>query len=87
MRLPHPIPYQGSKRWIAKSLLHFFPKRIGTLFEPFAGSAAVTLAASHCESASSFQLSDINAPLMTLWNAIIESPESLVNDYERLWQQ
>jgi hypothetical protein len=40
MKTPHPIPYQGSKRHIAKYILPFFPQEINTLIEPFAGYAA-----------------------------------------------
>ena len=45
MRIPHPIPYQGSKRGIAEAILAYFPQHVTRLIEPFAGSAAVTLAA------------------------------------------
>jgi len=45
MKVPHPIPYQGSKRNLAKYILPFFPQDVGTLFEPFAGSAAISIAA------------------------------------------
>jgi DNA adenine methylase len=45
MRVPHPISYQGSKRNVAPAILGCFPPRVGTLIEPFAGSAAFTLAA------------------------------------------
>ena len=34
MKIPHPIPYQGSKRGLAKYILPFFPLDIQTLFEP-----------------------------------------------------
>ncbi|MCK4459049.1 MAG: DNA adenine methylase, partial [Methanosarcinales archaeon] len=44
-RVPHPIPYQGSKRNIARTILSFFPHQFDTLVEPFAGSAAISLAA------------------------------------------
>ncbi len=37
MKVPHPIPYQGSKRNLAKCILQFFPYDIQTLFEPFSG--------------------------------------------------
>ena len=37
MGAPHPIPYQGSKRNIAKFILPFFPGHINKLIEPFAG--------------------------------------------------
>src|SRR5438445_6593435 len=45
MRVPQPFPYQGSKRNLAPAILGFFPEGVGTLIEPFAGSAAITLAA------------------------------------------
>jgi hypothetical protein len=30
MRVPHPIPYQGSKRNLAPAILGYFPERVGT---------------------------------------------------------
>jgi len=45
MRVPHPIPYQGSKRNLASAILSHIPAKVAALIEPFAGSAAVTLAA------------------------------------------
>ena len=52
MNVPHPIPYQGSKRGIARLILKYFPDDVDTLIEPFAGSAAVSLAvANHQTSA------------------------------------
>jgi len=38
MKIPHPIPYQGSKRNLASQILRFFPDEINRLVEPFAGS-------------------------------------------------
>ena len=49
MRVPHPIPYQGSKRNLAPAILGYFPGGVATLIEPFAGSAALTLATAHHE--------------------------------------
>ncbi|MGV0005087.1 MAG: DNA adenine methylase [Candidatus Porifericomitaceae bacterium WSBS_2022_MAG_OTU9] len=43
--LPHPFPYQGSKRGIAKLILPYFPVLAARLVEPFCGSAAVSIAA------------------------------------------
>ncbi len=45
MGVPHHIPFQGSKRNLAPAILGYFAERVGTLIEPFAGSAALTLAA------------------------------------------
>jgi DNA adenine methylase len=85
MRVPHPIPYQGSKRNIARFILSFLPHQAGTLVEPFAGSAAVSLAAAGYGRASRFHLNDINEPLMALWREIIYSPTAIADGYEKLW--
>lgn len=85
MYTPHPIPYQGSKRNIAKFILPFFLHEIGTLIEPLAGSAAVSIAAACYGKASRFHLNDINKPLMALWQEIINNPATVANSYEYLW--
>ena len=85
-RIPHPIPYQGSKRNLAPAILGFFPPDVGTLIEPFAGSAALTLAAAARGLAEGYVINDLNQPLVELWRAIIESPEKLAHQYEVLWR-
>ncbi len=85
MRLPHPIPYQGSKRIIASQLLSFFPPDSSRLVEPFAGSAAVSIAAAYHGKASRFHLNDLNEPLMRLWKEIIDNPMQIAAAYTQLW--
>jgi len=85
MQIPHPIPYQGSKRKIARKILEFFPYEVGRLVEPFAGSAAITIAAAAYGKASSFWINDIDEALMHLWEQIINNPLQIANAYERLW--
>lgn len=87
MRVPHPIPYQGSKRGIAEAILAYFPQRVERLVEPFAGSAAVTLAAAARCRADRFWLNDLNEPLMHLWDAIIHQPTQIADAYEHLWRE
>ena len=70
MSVPHPIPYQGSKRSLAKQILQYIPDNTTRLIEPFAGSAAISLAVAYHGKAPDFILNDINAPLMTLWQMI-----------------
>lgn len=86
-KLPHPIPYQGSKRNLAPSILPYFPKNINILYEPFAGSAAISIAASAEGRAQSYYLSDLNTPLINLWQEIINTPEELIAQYELLWNE
>jgi DNA adenine methylase len=87
MRVAHPIPYQGSKRNIAEFILRFFPQEFDTLIEPFAGSAAISLAAACYGKVSRFHINDVNKPLMDLWHEIIHNPERISNNYENLWHE
>ena len=87
MRVPHPIPYQGSKRNIAPEILRYFPDRIDALHEPFAGSAAISLAAAARGLAQRFWLNDLNKPLMDLWRVIINHPDRIARQYKALWEE
>lgn len=86
MKVPHPIPYQGSKRSLASQILAYFPERIDTLIEPFAGSGAITLAAAAGGLAERFHLNDLNEPLIELWRMIVEEPSKLAKQYEIIWR-
>lgn len=83
--IPHPIPYQGSKRGLAQSICQHVPAEVDTLFEPFAGSAAITLYAARHQLARQFVIGDSLSPLMELWQRIIGHPEATAKEYERLW--
>ena len=86
LRAPHPIPYQGSKRLLAPAILAYLPKSPVRLLEPFAGAAAISIAAVLKGRADRVVLNDINEPLMRLWESIIESPETIAKAYARLWK-
>ena len=85
--IPHPFPYQGSKRGIARCILTHFPSAVRCLIEPFCGSSAVSIAAAAHGLANRFWLNDLNVPLMDLWTEILERPNKLVDDYEKLWNE
>src|SRR2546428_8714701 len=82
MKRPHPIPYQGSKRNLDAQSLAFCPQGINTLMEPFAGSAAITLAAAARGLARRYLINDLNEALMELWGMIIQEPQKLAKQYE-----
>jgi len=84
--IPHPIPYQGSKRLIAHTILAYCPRSIARLVEPFAGSAAVSLAAAARRQSESFWLNDAHTPLIKLWREILNRPEALAEAYANLWE-
>jgi DNA adenine methylase len=85
MNVPHPIPYQGSKRGIASYILKYFPGDVETLIEPFAGSAAVSLAVACHRKARRFAINDVNEPLIKLWDQMINHPQKIAAAYEKLW--
>ncbi|MFZ4704315.1 MAG: DNA adenine methylase, partial [Candidatus Methylumidiphilus sp.] len=85
--IPHPIQYQGSKRNLAPVILRYFPKGISRLVEPFAGSAAISVAAAAQGLATKFWVNDLNQPLVELLNLVAEKPEELAAFYEQLWNQ
>src|SRR4030042_1616532 len=87
MNIPHPIPYQGSKRALASKILEFFPDTVETLFEPFAGSAAISLAAAITKKAKKFHINDLNSPLIDLWKKIVYYPHEISSEYELLWRK
>ena len=84
--VPHPIPYQGSKRLLAAAILAHIPcGRFTRLVEPFAGSAAVTLAAAANKRFESYVIADVLQPLAEIWQRIITDPAPLADEYESLW--
>jgi DNA adenine methylase len=84
-RLPHAIPYQGSKRTLAPLIAPFVPPNIRTWFEPFAGSAAMTIYAAHHALADRFVIADSLEPMVDLWRAIIGEPDRVAAEYAALW--
>lgn len=86
-RVPHPIPYQGSKRYLAGKILSYFPASVKRLVEPFAGSGAISLATAYYGLADAFWLNDAHVPLMDLWRDILDKPEGLSSRYARLWRE
>ena len=85
--VPHPFPYQGSKRYLANAIIPLIPDGTSRLIEPFCGSAAVSVAARYTHKISQVVLADINAPLVELWNAIIDTPDALAEEYGRMWDE
>lgn len=83
--LPHPIQYQGSKRQLAARILKYFPDDVQTLYEPFAGSAAISIAAAAHGMAQNFSINDLNQPLAKLLRSMVENPQSTSDAYGSVW--
>ncbi len=83
--LPHAIQYQGSKRNLASEILKYLPNTLERLVEPFAGTAAISIAASNKGVTQNFWLNDINQPLVKLLELIVEKPETIADAYREIW--
>ena len=86
LTIPQVMPYQGSKRRIAKYILKYFPDRIERMVEPFAGSAAISVHAVVNLKVEKVWLNDAHEPLMRLWDEILCNPSRLALGYARLWR-
>jgi DNA adenine methylase len=80
-----PIPYQGSKRSLAPRICQLIPEGVDTLYEPFAGSAAITIYAATHGLAEKFVIGDSFGVLIDLWEMIIEHPTELSEKYSEIW--
>lgn len=86
-KAPHVIPYQGSKRKLAGEILSYMNFEIDTLYEPFVGSGAITLAAAANQKAKKFVVADKLEPLTELWQLIINNHETLIEKYSKRWNE
>lgn len=86
-KMPHIVQYQGSKRILAPQILQYMPHSFDRLIEPFAGMAAISIAASYENRTNSFHMNDLNAPLMDMLQCAVEHPKKLVDAYSRVWEE
>lgn len=87
MAIPHPVQYQGSKRNLAPDILKFLPAKVERLVEPFAGTAAISVAASWNLISQKFWINDLNQPLVELLELIVEQPSAIAGAYTEIWNQ
>ena len=86
-KAPHVIPYQGSKRKLAEDILSYMNFDIDTMYEPFVGSGAITLAAAANKKARKYVVADKLEPLAELWKLIIDDPDRLAEECSKLWNE
>jgi len=86
-RIPHMVQYQGSKRILAPQILQYMPRKFNRLFEPFAGMAAITIAAAKEKRADQYYINDINKPIVCLLQTAINTPNYLIERYTKIWEE
>lgn len=85
--IPQAFPYQGSKRKLAPAIVECVPPDTDRLIEPFAGSAAISVATAWANRARRFWINDAHEALVALWRRIIHDPDGLSQDYHRIWDE
>jgi len=83
--IPHPIPYQGSKRKLAPVIYSVIPRNIRCFYEPFAGSAAMTLFMAGNNAAERFVVGDKFPSIIKLWEMIVNNPHQVIDEYSTIW--
>lgn len=86
MRLPHPIPYQGSKRRLAPIISNYIPRTLDTWYEPFAGSGAMSIWLAHHRDPKRIVIGESLNALAELWKLILTAPEKAADRYEEIWK-
>ena len=76
------LKWVGTKQRYAHEIISHFPKAFGTYHEPFLGAGGVlgVLAPARAQASDSF------APLIGIWQALRDDPETLVEWYRSRWQ-
>lgn len=84
------IKWTGSKRYQAQEIVDNFPKEINTYYEPFLGGGSVLgeylqrLEGGYYK-CNKIICCDINRDLIELWKIIKSNPETLINEYIKLY--
>jgi len=86
-KVPHIVQYQGSKRILAPQIMQYMPKYFNSLFEPFSGMAAISIAVAQTNRTEHYCINDLNAPIVHLLKTAIEEPCILVEKYTSLWKR
>jgi DNA adenine methylase len=84
-KIPCLAQYQGSKRLLSKQILCFFPKEVGTLFDPFCGLGSITIASAEAGIAKHYVMNDLNESVSDLLKSCIDNPTELCKEYEDIW--
>ncbi len=76
------LKWIGNKQRFAERITSFFPSRFGCYYEPFLGSGAVLATLAPTKAVAS----DVFAPLIEIWQALREQPETLKGWYQERYE-
>jgi len=85
--VPHLVQYQGSKRNLAAKILDYIPTKCNRIIEPFAGTAAITMACAVNHLADKYIINDLNKPLVGLLELVVNNPSYVARKYGEIWNE
>lgn len=81
------IKWTGSKRSLAPHIIKKFPDSIKTYWEPFLGGGSVFLELLNSQiKVEKFRLSDVNEPLIKVFQDVQKNPLVLIEHYTENWE-
>jgi len=80
------IKWTGSKRLQAEKIIRYFPENIDTYYEPFLGGGSILFYVFDMK-IKKFVCSDINEPLIDIWNLVKNNPNEIVSSYRTFWHK
>jgi DNA adenine methylase len=89
MKFNPAIKWSGSKRAQSTEILSFITKdKYDIYYEPFCGGCSVLFQILHSHiKFNRYVCSDINLDLINLWNEIKNNPETIIENYDLLWNE
>ena len=76
------LKWVGNKQRFAHEIASYFPYNFNSYFEPFLGSGAILITLSPVRAVGS----DSFKPLMEIWQALRDAPETLKHWYSKRWR-
>ena len=88
MNFQPAVKWSGSKRSQCEEIISCFPRKIKNYYESFLGGASVAYRLMNSDiKVNKFILSDLNGDLINLYKLISVDYKSIVNHYEKLWNE
>ena len=81
------IKWTGSKRYLAETIVSYFPQDIDTYYEPFVGGGSVLFELIRSNNTvKKFVVSDKNDSLVGIYNIVKDTPDVLIASYYEHWE-
>src|SRR5574343_1062991 len=88
MKLQPILKYTGSKSNLAEHIIKNIPTKIATMYEPFAGSAALSCRMMHDNhNVDKYIISDVNGDVIDYFNCVKNNPAELKAIYDTIWNK